>query len=129
MLAKEGRRQKTNKTRANKILTSKYLNSIQFSRSREHELTGLVKDGTFLPIPRANISESTKVFGSRFIDPLNKAVQGLRIKSLLVVQSNNDVGATTISKKAPTAHWFSQRLVIFSAVYIPHMKSFTQDIS
>lgn len=103
--------------------------SIEFIKSRKQELKGLLMNGTFLPMDRAEIPHNTRVFGSRFVDELKRAERGLRRKSRLVAQNYSDEGATQIPTKAPTIQRATQRLVMSLAASIEDMTPFIRDVT
>lgn len=100
-----------------------------FETSRREELKGLIENKPFVTVPRAELPEGTRVFGSRFVDDVKKAVQRWRRKSRLVAQNNSGEGATRIKTKAPTVQWFTQRLLLSLAESDLGMKSFMRDIT
>lgn len=48
-----------------------------FAESRKKDLYGLVKNGTFVPVPRSEVPEGHRVFGSRFVDELKRVGETL----------------------------------------------------
>ena len=100
-----------------------------FKDARHTELTGLIENGTFTPIPRQSIPTGTRIFGSRFIDEIKRAGTGMRKKSMLVAQNYQDVGSTRIATKAPTVNRFSQRILLALAPSFDNMQVFTRDIT
>lgn len=55
-----------------------------FEQSRKDELIGLFKEGTLVVTKLSEMSNGEKTFGSRFVDEVKKAGEGLRNKSRLV---------------------------------------------
>lgn len=69
------------------------------------------------------------VFGSLYVDELEKVGEILRRKSRLVLQNYANEGAWKIPTKAPTVQQFSQRLALILAASIPSMTSYTLDVT
>lgn len=86
-----------------------------------------MRDGTLAPIQEYNLKESTRVFGSRFVDELKKAGDKLRKNSRSIAQNYAYDGPTTIATKATTVQQFEQRVALFIEEYIPSMKTYTRD--
>lgn len=81
---------------------------------------------------RSDLHKHTRVFGSRFIDELKQADQGLLCKSRLVAQNYSDDGSKNINNiatKEPTIQRSTQRLVIIIAAPMNHMTAFTRDLT
>lgn len=58
-----------------------------FTESRKSELMGLVKDGTSVRVTMYSVPDHTHVFGSRFVEELERAYIGVLFKCRLVAQN------------------------------------------
>ena len=100
-----------------------------FAQPRRDELDGLLKDGTFVPVKLSNVPESSRIFGSRFVDEIKKVGKGLRKKSRLVAQNYADNDAASIATKAPTVQRFSQRVALSIAASLPTLVPYVRDVT
>lgn len=100
-----------------------------FAESRKRELDGLVKDGTFVPVPREEVPDGHRIFGSRFVDELKRVGLELIKKSRLIAQNYADEEAVAIASSAPTVQRFSQRVLMSIAAAFPELRPFTRDIT
>jgi len=81
-----------------------------YVRSREVELEGLHKRGTFKVVKRNKVPDGTRI--SRWVDTLKAQDGQITEKSRLVAQNYRDKGATEISTKAPTISRMGQRTAL-----------------
>lgn len=58
-----------------------------FAEPRRAELEGLMENGTFKKVDKADIPNGARVFGARFVDEIKRTGTGLRKKSLLFPQN------------------------------------------
>lgn len=103
-------------------------NAIEFA-SRKKQLTRLMDNGTFIPVYKREITPSTLIFGSRFIESLKKDAQGTQDKSRLEAQNYANDGARQRSRKELTGQRFSQRLLLSLTGSLPNMTTFSRDIN
>lgn len=73
----------------------------EFERSRRKELEGLLRNGTFAAVSKMEVQKKFRIFGSKFIDEIKKAGEGLRLNGRLVAQNYSDEAATTIETWTP----------------------------
>lgn len=85
--------------------------------------------GCFKWTSRNEESEGMRIFGSRFIDEIKRAEQGIQRKNRLVAQNCNDDGSMRIATKAPTVQGFYQRLLIALESSVGNVKLFTRVIT
>lgn len=102
---------------------------IFFTDSRRTELRELIKREVFKVVPRKQVPNGTRIYGTRWVDSI-KTVDGKTVqKSRIVAQNFRDSGAVSISTRSPTVSRFAQRVAIASAALFPQHKSFVRDIS
>lgn len=70
-----------------------------------------------------------RIFGSRFVDEVEKADRGVRLKSRLISQSYNDKGPAMIATKAPQSQRYVQRLAMCLASSMVNMTVYTRDVT
>lgn len=58
--------------------------------TRKLELDGLLKEGTFMPMPWSKVPRVIRIFGSKFVDVVIKAGETFRKKSHIVAQNYSD---------------------------------------
>lgn len=73
--------------------------------------------------------EGRRVFGSRFIEELKRAGEGLCKEARLVAQNYQDVEASKIATKAPTGQRSSQCILFRLAAYYKNMSLCKRDVS
>lgn len=66
------------------------IEELEFKESRKAEIDGFVKDGTFHPVEESKFKLNTRIFGSRFIDELNKVGYNLHKRSRLIERNYED---------------------------------------
>lgn len=104
-------------------------NKSKFANERKLELNGLFRNGKFEPVNLTYIPTHTRIFGSKLLDELRKAGEGLKRKSCLIAQGYNDEGATFTATKSPTIQQSSQILLMALGAYIQNVNFFTRDIT
>lgn len=78
--------------------------------SRRVELPGFLDNGTFIPTSMDVVPDGTRIFGSRFVDELDKSGPRRLFKIRFVAQNYADQYSANIRSKAPTVQRFSERL-------------------
>lgn len=67
-----------------KTAKERHVQSKKFSSLRKRDLEGLLKNGTFMPIPPSEVSNSVRIFVSMFIENLKRVQNGTMLKIRLV---------------------------------------------
>lgn len=100
----------SNKQKRSKMRKTKY--TAAFKESRKEELKRLLRECKFEKTSRKDLPPDTRFFGSRFIYELKRASEGLRRKSRLVAQNNQDEEAGKIATKLSTVQLYLQRVLL-----------------
>lgn len=103
-------------------------NREDFSESREIEWRGPVEAGTFVPTPKSQLPEGTRIFGSHFIDEIKRANGMKRRKSRLIAKIYSDVDASMIDTNAPSIQRFSKSLTLSLAASFTEMQACRRDV-
>lgn len=81
--------------------------SREFKKSREEEIEGLIKNGTFKLVNVTEIAK-TRIFESRFTDSISAADNGSRNMCRLLAQYYGGNGTEMIVTKTPTSEQSTQ---------------------
>jgi len=87
--------------------------TVQFSLSRQKEITGLLEKGVFEVTKLADMPKGIRLFNSRFVDEIkNPGTDKAFEKSRLVVQAYNDQEKELVLTQSLTIQRVSQRLIL-----------------
>lgn len=94
-----------------------------FANSNRDELTGQMKEGTFIPTLAPRLSRGAREFGSRFMTSLKTEEDKLKKNSILVAKYFADEGSIKIATRTTTFQRFSQGLALSASASMNRMKS------
>jgi hypothetical protein len=89
--------------------------AVDWTESREREISGLQEQQMFEVVPRSSVPEGTRIFGTRWVDTMKSTPQGSIRKSRLVAQNYNDKDSAEIPTRAPTISKAALRVVVATA--------------
>lgn len=95
-----------------------------FVKFRQDELNGLFAEGTFTVVKDGEVTDGSRVFGSKFIDKVKRAGDTLQRKSRLVAQNYSDDDVGRIWTKAAAIQTFSEKLLLRMAISLPGAEIF-----
>ena len=105
------------------------LNHHSYVKSRKKEVIGLIEKGVFIFVSKEEVSESMRIFNSRFVDEIKNAdTESAFEKSRLVMQTYNDSIKHFVLTQSPTIQRVSQRLILCLAAIVFSIKLYFRDV-
>lgn len=90
----------------------------QITESRINEIRGFIEIDSLKIFEPSNVSSSTLIFGSKFIDKAKKSTEELYRKSRLAAQNHGDEFAASTATKSATVQRITRRLLLSIAAFV-----------
>lgn len=101
----------------------------EYETPTEEEIPDHRENGALPLVGIIELAKETRSFGSKFIDSIKVADNGIRYKSQLVAKHYSDKDAETIVTKASTVQRFVQRLIPSLLASLESIGCHTRDIT
>ena len=103
---------------------------LPYVESRKKKVIGLIEKEVFISVSKEKVSESMRIFNSRFVNEVKNAdTDSAFEKSRLVVQTYNDSTKHLVLTQSPTIQRVIQRLILCLAAIVPSTKLYLRDVT